>query len=128
MAAVTAADNRPPVLSLRGIHKTFGGVVAIEDFNLDVHAGEVVALVGDNGAGKSTLVKIVAGVQPPTSGAILIDGEEAPLKDPGAARGARHPGRLPGPRARRTPAGLHEPVSRPRARAFPGSASSGAAA
>ena len=87
MAAVTATDNRPPVLSLRGIHKTFGGVVAIEDFNLDVHSGEVVALVGDNGAGKSTVVKIVAGVQPPTSGAILIDGEEAPLKDPGAAGG-----------------------------------------
>ena len=62
-------------------------MVAIEDFSLDVQRGEVVALVGDNGAGKSTVVKIVAGVQPPSSGAILIDGEDALLKDPGAAGG-----------------------------------------
>ena len=51
-----------PVLSLRDIRKTFGGVVAVEGFSLDVHAGEIVALVGDNGAGKSTLVKIISGV------------------------------------------------------------------
>jgi simple sugar transport system ATP-binding protein len=82
---VSAPEGRAPVLSLRGVQKTFGGVVAIEDFSLDVHAGEIVALVGDNGAGKSTLVKIVAGVQPPTGGAILIDGAETHLKDPRAA-------------------------------------------
>jgi ABC-type sugar transport system ATPase subunit len=70
------------VLSLQKIHKTFGGVTAIEEFSLDVHAGEIVALVGDNGAGKSTLVKIVAGVQPQTSGEIFIDGEATQLKDP----------------------------------------------
>lgn len=73
----------PPVLSLRDIHKTFDGVVAIESLSFEVNAGEIVALVGDNGAGKSTVVKIVAGVQPPTSGAILIDGEEAQFNDPG---------------------------------------------
>jgi simple sugar transport system ATP-binding protein len=82
---MTPPDKRPPVLSLRGIQKTFGGVVAIEDFTLDVNAGEIVALVGDNGAGKSTLVKIVAGVQPPTGGAILIDGDETLINDPGEA-------------------------------------------
>jgi len=76
----------PPVLSLTNIHKTFGGVTAIEDFSLDVRAGEIVALVGDNGAGKSTLVKIVAGVQPQTSGAILIDGEEAHFRDPSVSQ------------------------------------------
>ena len=47
------------VLSLTNIHKAFGGVVAIEDFSLNLKAGEVVALVGDNGAGKSTPIKLV---------------------------------------------------------------------
>jgi simple sugar transport system ATP-binding protein len=60
----------------------FGGVVAIERFNLDIAAGEVVALVGDNGAGKSTLIKIIAGVQAPTSGRILVDGAEVAMRDP----------------------------------------------
>ena len=72
----------PPILSLRGIHKAYGGVVAIEKFDLDVNAGEVVALVGDNGAGKSTLIKIIAGVEPPTSGRILVDGVDVVMKDP----------------------------------------------
>jgi ABC-type sugar transport system ATPase subunit len=71
-----------PTLSLRGIHKTFGGVTAIEEFNLDLRAGEIVALVGDNGAGKSTLIKIVAGVQPATRGEIRIDGAPADLRTP----------------------------------------------
>src|SRR5579864_8505993 len=74
--------DAPPVLALEDIHKTFGGLVAIERFNLDVRAGEVVALVGDNGAGKSTLVKIIAGVYRPTSGRMLIDGAETTLSDP----------------------------------------------
>jgi len=75
-----------PVLALRNIHRAFGGVVAIQDFSLEVKAGEIVALVGDNGAGKSTLVKIVAGVQPPSSGEIQIDGAAVELKDPGASQ------------------------------------------
>ena len=75
-----------PVLALKNIHRAFGGVVAIQDFSLEVKAGEIVALVGDNGAGKSTLVKIVAGVQPPSSGEIQIDGAAVELKDPGASQ------------------------------------------
>ncbi|BCH23047.1 ATP-binding cassette domain-containing protein [Mesorhizobium sp. L-8-3] len=73
------------ILSLRNITKKFGAVSALTDIELDVHAGEVVALVGDNGAGKSTLIKILAGVHQPTSGTIEFNGREVALADPGAA-------------------------------------------
>jgi ABC-type sugar transport system ATPase subunit len=75
-----------PALSLQHIRKVFNGIVAIEDFSLDVHPGEVVALVGDNGAGKSTLVKIIAGVHPPSDGRMQIDGADAILSDPSASQ------------------------------------------
>jgi ABC-type sugar transport system ATPase subunit len=75
-----------PVLSLEHIHRTFGGLVAIEDFSLDVYPGEVVALVGDNGAGKSTLIKMIAGVLKPTRGRLLIEGSEASFDDPSDAQ------------------------------------------
>ncbi|MDE0111482.1 MAG: ATP-binding cassette domain-containing protein [Albidovulum sp.] len=75
-----------PVLSLQRIHKTFGGLVAVEDFGLDLYAGEIVALVGDNGAGKSTLLKIISGVHKPTSGKIYLDGKEIGLQDAATAR------------------------------------------
>src|SRR3712207_5777846 len=78
-------DTRELVLSLRGISKNFGAVSALTDIDLDVHAGEVVALVGDNGAGKSTLVKILAGVHQQTSGTIRFGGREVALTDPSAA-------------------------------------------
>jgi D-xylose transport system ATP-binding protein len=70
------------VLSLRGISKNFGAVSALTNIDLDVHAGEVVALVGDNGAGKSTLVKILAGVHLQSSGTITFCGESVVLDDP----------------------------------------------
>ncbi|RVD17671.1 MULTISPECIES: ATP-binding cassette domain-containing protein [unclassified Mesorhizobium] len=73
------------VLSLRGVSKNFGAVSALTDIDLDVHAGEVVALVGDNGAGKSTLVKILAGVHQPSSGTINYRGQQVTLADPSAA-------------------------------------------
>ena len=113
-AAPLPEADATPVLGLQNIRKEFGGVVAIEDFSLDVHSGEVVALVGDNGAGKSTLVKIICGVYPPTAGRILIDGERSPLRRPGELAGPRHPGGLSGPRAGGEAAGLHEPLPRPR--------------
>jgi D-xylose transport system ATP-binding protein len=80
-------DTRELVLSLRGISKHFGAVSALTDIDLDVHAGEVVALVGDNGAGKSTLVKILAGVHQPSSGSIAFRGKPVTLADPSAALG-----------------------------------------
>lgn len=64
-----------PLISMRGITKRFGGVTALEDVDLDLHAGEVLAIVGDNGAGKSTLIKILTGVLRPTTGSITLNGE-----------------------------------------------------
>ena len=80
-----AASVGELVLSLRGISKSFGAVSALTDIDLDVHAGEVVALVGDNGAGKSTLVKTLAGVHQPTSGTITFCGQVVTMTDPSAA-------------------------------------------
>ena len=73
------------VLSLRNVSKRFGAVSALTDIELDVHAGEVVALVGDNGAGKSTLVKVLAGVHQPTTGTITFGGQPVTLPNPGVA-------------------------------------------
>jgi len=81
----TATTPGKPILSLRNISKKFGAVSALTDIDLDVFAGEVVALVGDNGAGKSTLIKILAGVHQPTSGTIEFDGQEVTLGNPGKA-------------------------------------------
>jgi len=75
-----------PVLELKDIRKSFDAVVAIENFSLDVHPGEIVALVGDNGAGKSTLIKIISGVHGPTSGSIAIDGEAVAMTSATMAR------------------------------------------
>ena len=74
------------MLSMRGMSKHFGAVAALTDIDLDVHAGEVVALVGDNGAGKSTLVKTLVGVHPPDSGQILFGGRDVEIPSPHAAR------------------------------------------
>ncbi|GAA2823456.1 ATP-binding cassette domain-containing protein [Kitasatospora aburaviensis] len=71
-----------PVLALREVSKRFGAVQALTDVDLDVHAGEVVALVGDNGAGKSTLVKTIAGVHPIDEGTISWEGREVRIARP----------------------------------------------
>jgi D-xylose transport system ATP-binding protein len=76
-----------PVLALRGISKRFGAVQALTDVELEVHAGEVVALVGDNGAGKSTLVKTIAGVHPIDEGVIEWEGKPVSINRPHDAQG-----------------------------------------
>ena len=69
-------DSDRPVVSLRGIGKSFGPVSVLRNINLDVFAGEILVLLGENGAGKSTLIKIVDGVYKPDAGQLLIGGEE----------------------------------------------------
>lgn len=75
-----------PTLELKGITKRFGGVVASEDVSLEVHSGEVVALVGNNGAGKSTILRIISGAQVPDAGEIRLEGKHVRLKSVHAAR------------------------------------------
>ena len=76
----------PPLLSLTGIRKSFGGVRALDDASLELHPGSVTALIGENGAGKSTLVKILSGVHQPDAGDIRLDGHAVRIAHPNAAR------------------------------------------
>jgi D-xylose transport system ATP-binding protein len=70
------------LLTLRGVSKRFGPVEALSDVNFEVHAGEVIALVGDNGAGKSTLVKAIAGIHEVSSGEVLFEGQPVKITSP----------------------------------------------
>ncbi|MFF4947859.1 ATP-binding cassette domain-containing protein [Streptomyces chattanoogensis] len=76
----------PPLLALRGIFKRFGAVQALADVELEIRAGQVVALVGDNGAGKSTLVKVIAGVDPADAGAVEWEGRPVHIGRPHEAQ------------------------------------------
>ena len=78
-----------PILEVRGLRKSFGPVEALRGVDLELHAGEVLALVGDNGAGKSTLIKHIAGVYKPDAGQIMLGGERSASFAPRGAR-ARH--------------------------------------
>ncbi len=75
-----------PILSIRGMVKRFGGLVAVDNVNLDVYPGEVVALLGDNGAGKSTLIKCVSGVYHADGGEIRFEGKRVNFSRPIDAR------------------------------------------
>ena len=79
-------DKAERILSLRGIGKRFGAVQALSNVDLEVYAGEVVAIVGDNGAGKSTLVKILSGVHPQDSGTIDFFDTTTSIDSPTDAR------------------------------------------
>lgn len=82
MPAPTSASQGQPVLSLRGVNKSFGAVDVLRAVDLDTFAGQVTALVGDNGAGKSTLIKSVAGIHPFDSGDMLWEGEKVHVTGP----------------------------------------------
>ena len=77
--------DETPVLELRSISKSFGSVQALTDVDLEVHRGEVMALVGDNGAGKSTLIKTIAGIHAADSGEIIFEGNPVSISGPNAA-------------------------------------------
>lgn len=68
-------DDDSPLLEMRGIQKRFPGVRALDGVDLNLHKGEVLALLGENGAGKSTLIKMLGGAHQPDEGEIKIDGE-----------------------------------------------------
>ena len=68
-------ERRVPLVEMRNISVAFGGVHAVDDVTIDLHAGEVVGLVGGNGAGKTTLMRTLSGAHPADSGEILIDGQ-----------------------------------------------------
>jgi D-xylose transport system ATP-binding protein len=71
-----------PLLALRGVSKRFAAVHALVDVELEIRAGEVVALVGDNAAGKSTLVKVISGVGPADKGVIEWEGAAVQIRHP----------------------------------------------
>ena len=69
-----------PILEMRGISKRFPGVVALNNVDLAVAPGEVVALAGENGAGKSTLMKILGAIYHPDEGQVIVDGDEVEFR------------------------------------------------
>jgi ABC-type sugar transport system ATPase subunit len=75
-----------PYLQARGLSKSFGHVRALENVDVDVFEGEVLAIVGDNGAGKSTLIKILSGVHQADRGELEVGGRPIRIADPHAAR------------------------------------------
>lgn len=87
-ADLTVDAGEDTVLSVRAINQWFGGLQALKDVNLDLHRGEILALVGDNGAGKSTLLKILSGNNRPSSGAVRLDGKLVEFARPAEATAA----------------------------------------
>jgi simple sugar transport system ATP-binding protein/D-xylose transport system ATP-binding protein len=76
------SSKKEPLVSLRGIHKSFGGIRALTDVSLDIYPGEVLGLVGDNGAGKSVLVKIIAGALTRDKGEYKFGGKPVEIEGP----------------------------------------------
>lgn len=82
------AIGEAPLLSMRGIVKSFPGVRALRGVDLELRRGEVLALLGENGAGKSTLIKVLAGAHAPDAGSIELHGQETRFHSPLEARQA----------------------------------------
>jgi len=77
---MTNSEKSEPLLAVQGLNKQFPGVRALNDVSLALYPGEVLAVIGENGAGKSTLMKILAGIQPPDSGEIRLEGKPVAIE------------------------------------------------
>jgi fructose transport system ATP-binding protein len=84
----SGTGGRTPILSARGLVKTFGRVVGLDGVDFDLYPGEVLAIIGDNGAGKSTLIKAATGAIVPDAGEVRLDGKVVAFKKPQDARQA----------------------------------------
>lgn len=73
---MTGTGPDPAFLAVRGVTKRFGGLVAVNDATLDVAEGSITGLIGPNGAGKTTLFAVIAGFEKPTSGLVMLEGED----------------------------------------------------
>ncbi|WP_250474851.1 ATP-binding cassette domain-containing protein [Caballeronia sp. GAFFF1] len=68
--------NETPLLSVRGLTKRFGGLVAVKDIGFDIRPGEILGLIGPNGSGKSTVMKLIMGIERPNAGSVKVGGVE----------------------------------------------------
>ena len=73
--ANSAKATVKPIISIRNISKRWGSTVAVDNVSLDIEPGEFFALLGPSGCGKTTLLRILAGLEVPTEGQVLIDGQ-----------------------------------------------------
>lgn len=79
---MTREDSSAPLVEMRSISKSFGGVHAVRDVSVELYPGEVVGLLGHNGAGKSTLIKILSGAYTADEGEILVNGQPVAIRNP----------------------------------------------
>ena len=71
---MSVAESAPPLLSVEGVHKSFGATKVLDDFNMTLHAGEMLSLLGPSGCGKTTLLRLIAGLERADQGKIGLDG------------------------------------------------------
>src|SRR6185437_1848106 len=74
-----APGPNDPVLSATGLRKAYGGVIAVDDFSLELRRGETAALIGPNGSGKTTALRLIAGAEPADAGVVVVDGVEVTI-------------------------------------------------